>query len=337
MFRVHEKYGQATEMDITEKVLSLESLPVWRRQVTQTGLLAIVTGTFDLIHPGNLYAIRCARTLAENVLVVVEPDEVASRHCGPSRPQNHLETRVEMVAHLRDVIRVASVTPGEIKDILPGLAPFIWVTAKSGMERDPYWPVLGSGVGRVEAIPSLKGCFSREIIQAIEQHRTPISLPGEWSEFPPRQSPLNKTGGGALVTVNGCFDILHVGHLRFLEEARTMGDSLTVLINSDASVAKYKGPTRPVFPELFRKAALKSLAAVDEVMIFPQDNPLEAIQRLSPRIHVKGGSYESDRVKQERELLESWGGRLVCTPMVEGFSTTHYIKKALQGLREDVV
>ena len=295
-----------------------------------------MTGTFDLFQPGNLYAVRRARELSGTVLVVVEPDEVAARHCGPGRPQNHAETRVEMVAHLRDVACVTSASPDQMGALLAGLAPFIWVTAKSGIGQDPYRAVLGADASRVVAIPPLQGCFSQEILRAIEQHRTPVALPEEWREILSRSPPV--PGGKAVsVTANGCFDILHVGHLRFLEEARGRGESLTVLINSDVSVARYKGPARPVFPEQFRAAALKSLSVVDEVVVFSEDNPLDEIQRLRPRLHVKGGSSEPDRVRQERELLESWGGHLVCTPMVEGFSTTHYIKKALQGLRENVI
>lgn len=323
-------------MTVSEKVLSPESVPAWRGQLGRSTPLAVVTGSFDLVQPGNLYAIRRARDCAGAVLVVVEPDELAARHAGAGCPQNHVETRVEMVAHLRDVARVTSASEDQMKALLASLAPFTWVTPRSPGEEDPYGAVLEEAASQVERIPLLKGCRSREIIHAIEHHQTPIPLPPEWrTGLGP--SPSVPGRRGVTVTVNGCFDILHVGHLRFLEEARAMGDFLTVLINSDQSVARYKGPTRPVFPELFRVAALKALGAVDDVVVFGKDNPLDEIQQLRPRIHVKGGSYEPDRVRQERELVESWGGRLVCTPMVEGFSTTHYIKKALQGLRQDMI
>jgi D-beta-D-heptose 7-phosphate kinase/D-beta-D-heptose 1-phosphate adenosyltransferase len=133
------------------------------------------------------------------------------------------------------------------------------------------------------------------------------------------------------VTVNGCFDILHIGHLRFLAAARAMGGALTVLINDDASVARYKGPTRPVFPEGFRSAALKALVSVDDVVMFAEDEPLAAIAAVKPDIHVKGGSFEPERVRHERELVARWGGRLVGTPLEEGFSTSSYIQKVLKS------
>ena len=236
-------------------------------------------------------------------IVVVEPDAVVARHSRPGYPQNPLETRVEMVAHLRDVAAVTGVEPGAESAFFPALAPFVWVTARPQRATDPYGSWLSANAEEVVELAPLEGCFTGDIIRAIETHRTPVKLPAGWTGVgtPSR-------GGSAQVTVNGCFDILHVGHLRFLEEARLLGDSLTVLINSDASVARYKGPTRPVFPEPFRMAALQALRQVDAVEIFSGDTPLEDLKRLKPGIHVKGGSYEPERVREERELIESWGG-----------------------------
>lgn len=297
-------------MNSLAKILGGESLGAWRREVAGDAPVAVVSGTFDFFHPGNLHVIRKASQLSLPLVVLVEPDDVALRQGRQGYPQNNLETRMEMVSHLRGVAAVTSLGPEEVDDGLAALAPFV----------------------RVAALP-LAGCFSGDVLRAMEEHRTPFVLPREWEE---EGSASGKTmaaplpNKGLRVTVNGCFDILHVGHLRFLAEARMMGDWLTVLINSDASVARYKGPTRPVFPERFRTAALRALGSVDEVLIFDGDNPLAEIEQLRPAIHVKGGSYEPDRVRQERELVESWGGRLVCTPMVNGFSSTNFIRKALK-------
>jgi len=289
--------------------------------------VALVSGTFDLLQPGNLHAIRMAGRLASPVIVMVEPDEVAARHCRKGRPQNPIEARVEMASRLRDVSSVAGITMAQAASVFSGLKPYVWVTAKDRRDGGAYEAALAAGAARIADIESLAGCFSEDVIRAMEEHRTPVALPSGWNDG------MDPSRGGAVgpvrVTVNGCFDILHIGHLRFLAEARAMGDSLTVLINSDASVARYKGPTRPVFPEGHRAAALRALEAVDDVVVFQGDNPLEEIRRLRPVIHVKGGSYEPDRVRQERELVESWGGRLVCTPLVGGFSTTDFIRTAL--------
>lgn len=304
-------------------VYSPEAVLAWRSRMA--GSVAVVTGTFDLLQPGNLYLLRQARAVADRVIVVVEPDELAAQHSSPGRPQNILETRVEMVSYLRAVDAVTTVAAGEASAFFTGLKPFIRVTAATQKESESYAGALKASELRVVEVPPQKGCFTEEIIVAMTEHRTPIKVCGECASSEVGRN--DSLSGG--VTVNGCFDILHIGHLRFLAEARALGDSLTVLINSDASVRRYKGPARPVFPETFRVAALKALDCVSAVRVFQGDNPLEEIGRLRPKLHVKGGSFEPDRVKDERCLVESWGGRLVCTPMVEGFSTTAYIRKAL--------
>jgi rfaE bifunctional protein nucleotidyltransferase chain/domain len=317
-------------MNTLARIVSLDTLQAWRREVGGDHPVAVVRGTFDFFHPGNLYAIQKARECSLPVMALVDPDEVAIRHGQPGYPQNHLETRVEMVSHLRGVSAVASLASDEVEEGLAGLAPFVWIAGARGSRKDSFEGVLASRASRVEELAPLAGCFSGDIIRAMEANRTPLLLPEGWDAVAGQDKMEIPKQFGKRVTVNGCFDVLHVGHLRFLAEARRMGDFLTVLINNDASVARYKGSTRPVFPETFRAAALRALVSVDEVVAFPGDNPLAEIRQLRPAIHVKGGSYEPERVSQERELVEGWGGRLVCTPMVDGFSTTNFIQKALK-------
>jgi rfaE bifunctional protein nucleotidyltransferase chain/domain len=304
------------------RVKAPSSLLAWRRQSNES--VAVVTGTFDIFQPGNLDVLKQAGLLAKRVVVVVEPDDVVAAHSSPGRPQNKLETRVEMVSHLRHVKAVTSFPVVEANAFFDGLQPFIWVTSKTQTTSESYAKALLVSAERVVEVAPMRGCFTEEIILAMAENRTPIKLPPARGVENPESSVTPVS-----VTVNGCFDILHIGHLRFLAEARALGDRLTVLINSDASVARYKGATRPVFPETFRAEALKALRCVDDVLVFAGDNPLDEIRQLRPQIHVKGGSFEPDRVRAERELVESWGGRLVCTEMVEGFSTTDYIRKAL--------
>jgi len=304
------------------RVKSPDALVAWRRQIDEP--VAVVTGTFDLFQPGNLYVLQQASLLAKRIVVVVEPDDVVAAHSSSGRPQNKLETRVEMMACLRHVAAVTSLSVAEAKVFFTGLKPFTWVTAKAPKTAEAYGDVLSATAERVVEVAPQEGCFTQEILVAIAEHRTPIKIPPVW-EGCVQGSMVTSVS----VTVNGCFDILHIGHLRFLAEARAMGNSLTVFINSDDSVARYKGVTRPVFPQTFRVAALKALACVDAVSVFASDNPLNEIRQLRPQIHVKGGSFEPERVRDERELVESWGGHLVCTAMVEGFSTTDFIRKAL--------
>lgn len=311
-----------------DKVQDPDSLLAWRRTVPGDEGIAVVTGTFDLFQPGNLQAIRRARSLARYVIVVVEPDDVVAGHAGEGRPQNHLDTRVEMVTYLRDVQAVTCLGRGDGRNFFRSLMPFIWVaTDGDASPREPYAEALSTLAPGEKRAP-LQGCSTGEIILAMREHHTPIKLPAGWDL--PLSGPVSVVAeSGLTVSVNGCFDILHVGHLRFLAEARGLGGSLTVFINDDRSVARYKGPTRPVFPEAFRAAALGALWPVDRVIPFAGDHPLEELRQFRPMIHVKGGTYEPERVRQERELVESWGGRLVCTPMVDGFSTTRFIAKAL--------
>jgi len=175
------------------------------------------------------------------------------------------------------------------------------------------------------SIPSIPGCFTPEILDAMRKGRTPIHIPG----LSPgkRPVPAHRSSGRILVTANGCFDVLHIGHLRFLSQARAMGDELVVLINNDASVRRYKGATRPIFPLKFRKTALLALRSVSAVRSFHEDNPLLIIAQLEPNTHVKGGSYDPTRVDGERELLQRWGGSLAFCPMVKGRSTSAYLQK----------
>lgn len=129
-----------------------------------------------------------------------------------------------------------------------------------------------------------------------------------------------------VVTTNGCFDILHWGHIRYLAEARELGDVLICGVNSDRSVRKLKGEKRPFFPQEIRALQLAGLESIDYVCIFDEDTPENFISQLKPAIHVKGGDYFQKELP-ERDLVESLGGKLICLPLVEGFSTTSIAQK----------
>jgi D-beta-D-heptose 7-phosphate kinase/D-beta-D-heptose 1-phosphate adenosyltransferase len=140
----------------------------------------------------------------------------------------------------------------------------------------------------------------------------------------------HKQEGKKIGTTNGSFDLLHIGHIYMLESAKALTDILVVLINSDASIKKLKGPKRPIVPERERAEMLSSLECIDYVMMFDGDNPLSYIQELKPDIHIKGGTFEQDRIKAERDLIESWGGRHITLPIVEGYSTTNLINRIVE-------
>jgi D-beta-D-heptose 7-phosphate kinase/D-beta-D-heptose 1-phosphate adenosyltransferase len=136
-----------------------------------------------------------------------------------------------------------------------------------------------------------------------------------------------RSGGQSMVFTNGCFDLLHIGHIKLLEDARRQGDRLVVGINSDASVSRLKGPTRPMVGERERAYVLAALAAVDAVVIFDEPTPLQLIEALRPDVIVKGGDYSEETVVGAKEV-RSWGGRVKIFPTVEGFSTSALIAKA---------
>jgi glycerol-3-phosphate cytidylyltransferase len=129
-----------------------------------------------------------------------------------------------------------------------------------------------------------------------------------------------------IVFTNGCFDILHVGHVRYLNEARKLGDVLVVAVNSDSSVKHIKGKDRPVNGEKDRAEVLASLACVDYVTIFSDDTPIGLITRLKPNVHVKGGDWAVDKLP-EKSVVESYGGKIVIVKQQDGYSTTAIIEK----------
>lgn len=130
-----------------------------------------------------------------------------------------------------------------------------------------------------------------------------------------------------IVFTNGCFDLLHIGHVRYLEQAKALGDILIVGINSDASVKRLKGPTRPIQNENDRAEILASLKAVDHTMIFDEDTPLLLIQDIKPNLLVKGGDWKIDQIVGSDFVL-SYGGKVKSLQFIQGRSTTSIIEKS---------
>ncbi len=139
-----------------------------------------------------------------------------------------------------------------------------------------------------------------------------------------------RRNGRRVVFTNGCFDLLHPGHIRTLEEARALGEVLIVGINSDASVRELKGRGRPVFPMKERAEVLAALECVDAVVIFDELTPREVIAKLLPDVLVKGGDWEDDQIVG-REEVEAAGGRVVSVPVLPGYSTTELLQKACES------
>ena len=172
---------------------------------------------------------------------------------------------------------------------------------------------------------SRPGCY---VVKAGELERALLGHSPKIADADAAQtySTAERRAGRRIVFTNGCFDILHAGHLACLQSARELGDLLVVGLNSDASVRRLKGPGRPVNSESHRANLLAGLACVDMVVVFGQDTPEELLKRLRPDILVKGGNYSAEEVVGA-DIVRSYGGKVTTIPLVEGLSTTAIINK----------
>ena len=132
--------------------------------------------------------------------------------------------------------------------------------------------------------------------------------------------------GKTIVTTNGCFDILHVGHVRYLEKAKSFGDVLIVALNSDKSVKRIKGESRPINNENDRAEVLSALRSVDYVVLFDEDSPIDLLLEIKPDVHTKGADYTVETLPEAKGIMEA-GGRIEFITFVEGKSTTSIIEK----------
>ncbi|MBI3909985.1 MAG: D-glycero-beta-D-manno-heptose 1-phosphate adenylyltransferase [Armatimonadetes bacterium] len=142
-----------------------------------------------------------------------------------------------------------------------------------------------------------------------------------------------RRAGRTLVFTNGCFDLLHVGHVRYLQAARALGGVLIVGVNTDASVRRLKGPGRPILPLEERAEILAALACVDYVTFFDEPTPAELLAAIQPQIHVKGGDYREDELP-EAPVVRAYGGQVVILPFVAGHSTTQIVARLREGVAE---
>lgn len=148
-----------------------------------------------------------------------------------------------------------------------------------------------------------------------------------WDKLPAWRTVM-RASGKKLVVTNGCFDLLHLGHVTYLETARNLGDALLIGVNSDDAVRELKGPQRPVTPELDRSSVLAALESVNGVCIFRDKTATKFLERAQPEIYVKGGDYTLETLNQdERRAVEKAGGKIVIIPFVPGKSTTAILEK----------
>ena len=137
-----------------------------------------------------------------------------------------------------------------------------------------------------------------------------------------------RTEGRRIVFTNGVYDLLHPGHIRYLQRARSLGDALIVGVNADASVRRIKGPSRPINPEAERAEVIAALACVDAAVIFDEDTPAAIVRLVQPDVLVKGADWPADQIVG-RDTVEARGGRVVLVPVEQGYSTTALLERIL--------
>jgi D-beta-D-heptose 7-phosphate kinase/D-beta-D-heptose 1-phosphate adenosyltransferase len=199
----------------------------------------------------------------------------------------------------------------------------------SGADYDEA-AALGNIAGGLEVEKIGVALLTREeILRDLIVHHRPEALKRLDRDALKREVDRLRRAGQTIVFTNGCFDLLHVGHVRLLRQASALGDFLIVGLNSDASVRRLKGPTRPVQNEDCRAELLAALECVDAVSVFEDDTPLALIEAIAPDVLVKGGDYRPEEVVGRAEV-EAAGGRLVLIPLVEGHSTTSLVHRAAE-------
>jgi D-beta-D-heptose 7-phosphate kinase/D-beta-D-heptose 1-phosphate adenosyltransferase len=172
-------------------------------------------------------------------------------------------------------------------------------------------------------------CYRDELEEALEGHEPIIRKIKLRKEISAIVKNL-RNQGAKIVFTNGCFDLLHLGHVRYLREAKKLGDILMVGLNSDASVRRLKGRERPYVSEMERAEILASLECVDYVTIFSESRPDNLIDLIRPDFHVKGGDYKASQLP-EKKLVQRLGGKVVVIPPIEGRSTTNIVERILSG------
>ncbi|MBL7055063.1 D-glycero-beta-D-manno-heptose 1-phosphate adenylyltransferase [Candidatus Woesearchaeota archaeon] len=138
-----------------------------------------------------------------------------------------------------------------------------------------------------------------------------------------------KSQNKKIVTTNGVFDILHLGHIKYLQEAKKLGDILAIALNSDSSVKQIKGPQRPINDQEARAEVLASLEFVDYIVIFNETDPVKILSEIKPDIHVKGGDYKLGEII-EKDIVEKNNGKIILIPEIKGYSTTNLIDKIIK-------
>ncbi|MEO6804304.1 MAG: D-glycero-beta-D-manno-heptose-7-phosphate kinase [Granulicella sp.] len=245
--------------------------------------------------------------------LTVTMSEKGIRVVGPGAEMYHSPARA------REVFDVSGAGDTVIATLAAGMAGRLQLHTAVELANLAAGIVVGKvgtvPIARHELIAALtpsSGLNSGEKVLDLERARVRVA---EW-----------RAAGETIVFTNGCFDLLHVGHIALLEDCRKFGSKLVLGLNTDASVSRLKGPSRPIVGERERARVMSALAAVDAVVLFDEETPLELVRALKPNVLVKGGDYTVATVVGHEDVIAG-GGRVEIVPIVEGFSTTNLVKK----------
>ena len=315
--------------------------------------IGFLSGEFDLFQAAHLITLHRAKSQCDFLIVGLFPDEFIENKYGIHRPLCQLLERAEMLLGTRYVDAVINLSCG-IEDFLKIVKPnkILEFTSPQMVTKTSYPAFARSktrklGVVPVESleIPIAEGiatenAFSRiaeklglsststlqsaELMSYLQKTiSVPILATERLSVFIADHLPREEK----LITTNGSFDLLHLGHLRYLQQAKALGGVLLVLVNDDQSIRTRKGPQRPIFNQEDRTQALAALQSVDYVVPFSGETPLVYLAQIKPDLHIKGGSFEEKWIAKEKELVESYGGQWRSLNLIGNYSSTTLLNR----------
>ncbi len=274
---------------------------------------------FDLVAPFDRSSTTDLAAKAEHTIAEIELAHLLITRgakgmslFSPGRNAVHIPTKA------REVFDVSGAGDTVIATMAAGVACGLSMETAAGLANTPAGVVVGKlGTHPITTLELKQAILNKgdAAPQKIVNREQAQEIAERWRQ-----------AGENIVFTNGCFDILHVGHMKIIRSAAGYGSKLIVGLNSDASVTRLKGASRPMVPENERASLLSNLESVDLVVIFGEDTPLELIKYLKPHVLVKGGDYTPETVVGTEEV-QSWGGEVVIVPLLEGFSTTQIIHK----------
>ena len=306
--------------------------------------VGLLGGAYDFFNAGHLWSLKSAKDQCDLLGVALLPDAAIQSKDAILRPIQSFQERAEMLLGtqyvdfvidfstfllprlqtLRPVHLIEMVAPDGTKPIFQEI-PAYFSTKKIPVALDEQ-RATDHAIGKV--------CHK---LNRASAHF--LNLHAGYSPFLPKDPKIifpdqlnaflqeQKNQHPALITTNGSFDLLHPGHLRYLQQAKAKKGTLLVLVNDDASIEKNKGTPRPFFNQTERMTALAMLDCVDFVIPFQGDTPLECLAAIQPALHIKGGSFEAARIAQEKKLVESHGGHFETLDLMGDFSSTQLLKR----------